>query len=338
MNNENLGNEETQVDEQVEHLIQTNPKVTYILNNKHELVNYQGFWHPCVPHYIKTILLFQSHFRARNTDIIIASFPKTGTTWLKSILFSVVNRFNYPKTETPLLKHHPHELVYRLEVDLYGNAFEYPRPHHLDQLPSPRLFSTHLPYTSLPESVTDSGCRIVYISRNPFDTFVSYYLFSIESMKKVEGENYVAPSIEQIFEDYCAGRIVCGPFFDHVVGYKKKSLEQTDKVLFLQYEDLKEDTVLYVKKLAEFVGVPFSAEEEKEGVVEDIIRLCSIQNLKELEVNKSGVFNNWFEKKSYFRKGEVGDWIHHFTPSMVEKMNKLMEEKLAGTGFSFKLV
>lgn len=117
--------------------------------------------------------MFQRHFHARDTDIIIASHPKTGTTWLKSLLFATVNRFQHPKHKSPLLKNHPHELVYRLENDVYGEAFEYPRPHHLHELPSPRLLHTHLPYTSVPDSISSTdnnnnnpGCRILYILRH----------------------------------------------------------------------------------------------------------------------------------------------------------------------------
>uniref|UniRef100_A0A803KTU1 Sulfotransferase n=2 Tax=Chenopodium quinoa TaxID=63459 RepID=A0A803KTU1_CHEQI len=337
--NENQGKEDIQEvvsDQEVQQLMQNLPKVT-IMSNKLELVNYQGFWHPNIKNYLKSTLMFQRHFRARNTDIIIASFPKTGTTWLKSLLFSVVNRFRYPKDQTPLLKHHPHELVYRLEVDVYGNAFEYPRPQHLDELPSPRLLHTHLPYTSLPESIMASGCRVLYIGRNPLDTLVSLYYFSIKMMKKMEGQDFHL-RMEDFFEDFYAGRMPHGPFFEHVVGYWKQSLERPDKVLFFEYEDLKEDPKLYVKRLAEFVGVPFSLKEDSEGVIEDIIEMCSINNLRELDVNKSGVINKYFEKNSYFRKGEVGDWTHHLTPLMVERMNNLMHEKLEGTGLSFKMV
>ncbi|XP_056694838.1 flavonol 4'-sulfotransferase-like [Spinacia oleracea] len=117
-----------------------------------------------------------------------------------------------------------------------------------------------------------------------------------------------------------------------MLGYWKASLERSDKVLFLKYEDLKGDTISHVKKLAEFAGVPFSPQEESDGAIQEIIQLCSIKNLKELEVNKIGVFNKYYDKKSYFRKGEVGDGIHHFTPSMAERMNKLMQQKFEVTG------
>ncbi|KAK6925153.1 hypothetical protein RJ641_009479 [Dillenia turbinata] len=51
---------------------------------------------------------------------------------------------------------------------------------------------------------------------------------------------------------------------------------------------MKRDTFFHTKKLAEFMGFPFSLEEEKEGVAQQVIDLCSLQNLSDLEVNKTG--------------------------------------------------
>lgn len=39
----------------------------------------------------------------------------------------------------------------------------------------------------------------------------------------------------------------------------------------------------------------------------------------------------------FFGKGEVGDWKNYLTPSMSEHMVKMMEEKSAGSGLTFKL-
>lgn len=153
-------------------------------------------------------------------------------------------------------------------------------------------------------------------------------------LKKIKGEDCEPPSLEEFFEDFYNGKNVNGPYFEHVLGYLKATLQRSDNILFIKYEDLKDDTISHVKKLAEFAGVPFSPQEESDGVIQEIIQLCTIKNLKELEVNKSGVFNKYYDKKSYFRKGEVGDGIHHFTPSMAERMNKLMQQKFQGTGLS----
>ncbi|PKI31030.1 hypothetical protein CRG98_048579, partial [Punica granatum] len=56
------------------------------------------------------------------------------------------------------------------------------------------------------------------------------------------------------------------------------------------------------------MGVPFSEEEERNGVVEEIVKMCSLGSSRELEVNKTGRSFAGIENKSYFRKGEVGDW------------------------------
>ncbi|XP_010674742.3 cytosolic sulfotransferase 15, partial [Beta vulgaris subsp. vulgaris] len=307
-------------EEGIENLLQSLP-------NNLPFIKHQDFW--LFEWNLKSVISFQKHFIAQDNDILITSIPKAGSTWLKSLLFAVVNRHI---SENPLLTYHPQELVYNLEGDVYSDGFDYPRPHHLNELPSPRLLSTHLPYASLTESIKTSGCRILYICRNPFDTLVSFYHFFCESRKKAKGEDYVPPSLEDMFEYFCDGRILYGPFFDHVIGFWKASLELPNKVLFLKYEDFKDDPSYHLKRVAEFIGMPFSQEEESDGVIKQIIEFCSIKNMKELEVNKSGVINKIFEKKSYFRKGEVGDWTNYFTHDMEERMKKLMEDKIEGTG------
>ena len=137
---------------------------------------------------------------------------------------------------------------------------------------------------------------------------------------------------------YCKGEEIFGPFWDHMLGYWKQSLENPQKVLFLKYEDLKKDTKTQVKRLAEFVGFPFSLEEENKDIVEDILKLCSLRNLKDLEVNKHGKFMPYFDNKSYFRKGQVGDWANHLTKAMVKRLEKLIREKLSDYGLTFELV
>lgn len=89
------------------------------------------------------------------------------------------------------------------------------------------------------------------------------------------------------------------------------------------------DTAFYLKKLAEFIGYSFSLEEEKEGEVQKVIRLCSFENLSNLEVNKT-------KRSVFFRKGEVGDWENLLTLEMGERLDKIMEKKLSGSGLIFK--
>ncbi|KAL5544280.1 hypothetical protein UlMin_008064 [Ulmus minor] len=289
---------------------------------------YQGFW--CPSHLVPNVISFQTHFKALDQDIIIASKPKSGTTWLKALLFSIMNRSLYTCSNTPLLTSNPHQLVPFLEFTLYN------KKKHVDLsgIPSPRLFSTHIPYPSLPESIKHlSKCRIVYICRNPLDVVVSFWHFATRD----HPERQSRWSLDEYLESFCKGEEGFGPFWEHALGFWKESLERPEKVLFLNYEDLKNDTAFHVKRLAEFVGFGFSEEEERKGAVDEISNLCSLSTLKDLEVNKSGNFMPNFKNKSYFRKGEVGDWVNLLTPSMVERIQKVIEEKTTASGFTFKM-
>ncbi|KAK2977534.1 hypothetical protein RJ640_018176 [Escallonia rubra] len=287
------------------------------------IYKYHGVWH--TPAQLRGVLALHQHFQAQDSDILLVTTPKSGTTWLKSIMFALMNRSRYPKSEQhPLLKTNPHVLVPFLEIKLYANK-ELP---DLASFVSPRLFCTHLSCTTLPNSARDSACKIVYLCRNPRDTFVSLFHFS----NKLRTPNLPPNSIEEVFDMFCEGASVYGPFWDHVLGYWKESLRKPQKVFFLKYEEMKEQPTLHLKRLAEFLGCPFSKVEEKEGVVGDILELCSFGNMSNLVVNRGGRLESGEEHSAYFRKGEVGDWKNYMTEEMVQRLEKISEQKFKGSG------
>ncbi|XP_016694573.1 cytosolic sulfotransferase 15 [Gossypium hirsutum] len=153
----------------------------------------------------------------------------------------------------------------------------------------------------------------------------------------LEDESLEPFSLDEAFDKFYHGIYAYGPFFDHVLGYWKASQENPNKILFLKYEDLKEDINSHLKNLAMFLGVPFTDDEEKQGVVEEIAKICSFENLKEVEVNKKGVHISGIAHTGFFRKGKVGDWSNYLTPFMVERLEKLTQEKMDSLGLTFNL-
>ncbi|XP_043697670.1 cytosolic sulfotransferase 5-like [Telopea speciosissima] len=285
------------------------------------ICNYQSFWY--ADKHCQAVLAVQDHFKARSSDIILATNPKAGATWIKALLFATVTRSKYPIYNHPLLSQNSHFLVPFLEIGLYNN-----RIPDLETLPSPRLFGTHISYTSLPQSMIDSGCRIVYLCRNPKDVFVSMWHFKNKMRERL---SKIPLSIMEAFERFCNGVTHFGPFWDHVLGYWTASLERPQNVLFIKYEELKADPVVQLKRVAQFVGYPFTSEEEKEGLVDEILRLCSFENLSSLEVNKTGEAPmGKFKNEAFFRKGKVGDWDNYFTSEMIERLDKITEQKFHG--------
>ncbi|CAL9165737.1 cytosolic sulfotransferase 5-like [Musa acuminata AAA Group] len=290
---------------------------------------YNG-WYGLLTNIVGT-MVDQKYFRARPTDVLIATIPKSGTTWMKALVFCTINRGSHVDSRHALESCNPHECIPFLELQIYTNN----RVPDLSKLPPPRLFSTHIPFHSLPASVVDSDCRVVYLCRNPKDNFISLWHHKNRHRTKANLEPW---PLEKAFDNFCKGFSFFGPFWDHVLGYWKAHLERPQKILFVKYEELLQDTVAQLKQLAEFLGCPFSEDEEKEGVIDGIVRLCAMESLSNLKVNRSGTtdFGRWtVDNSTFFRRGVVGDWLNHLTPEMADRLQKMTEEKFAGSGLMF---
>ncbi|CAL5064625.1 unnamed protein product [Urochloa decumbens] len=298
-----------------------------------EVLLYQGCWMP--KYWVPGIIQFQRRFKPRPDDVILASYPKCGTTWLMALAFAAAARRAYPPAagegehEHPLRRLHPHDVVPLVE-EVLARGDE----ARLDALPSPRPMSTHLPFTLLPEPVAGGGgCRVVYVCRDPKDMVVSLWHF-LQRSSMSEGFSF-----SELFDGVCDGATAPGPVWDHVLSYWRAAVARPDRVLFLRYEDLLQDTGEGVRMLAEFMGMPFTAAEEAGGAVAAVVELCSLGNMKAQEVNKAGSVaaagNLAMPRDAFFRKGVAGDWASLMTPEMAARMDGIFREKFLGTGFSF---
>ncbi|XP_050253596.1 flavonol sulfotransferase-like [Quercus robur] len=309
-----------------------------------DFYQYEGFWYPLL--HLPGMLFAQEHFKPQPNQVILSSFPKCGTTWLKALAFAIMTRSYESEPTNPLLSRLSHDCVPFIEFNIRSSQQRL-------SLDVP-LVSTHIPYTSLPKSIINSSCKIVYLCRDPKDVFVSIWHFYnrnvtrvIESELGITREKDVLE--EDVLESFCQGLLSCGPFWDHILGYWRASLESPERILFIKYEDLTNETVYWVKKLAQFIGYPFSLEEEDQGMVQKIIDLCSFENMSNLEVNKNGVMTlkvgikkdevNTYEFKNnmYFRKGKVGDWKNHLTPAMAKRIDQITEKKLSSYGLTWNV-
>jgi estrone sulfotransferase len=84
---------------------------------------------------------------------------------------------------------------------------------YVDMLPSPRLLSTHMPFSLFPKPITNCCCRVVYIYREPKDALVSQWHFQ----NKINREYSI--DFEVAITMLCEGFSPCGPFWDHYLEY-----------------------------------------------------------------------------------------------------------------------
>jgi hypothetical protein len=135
-------------------------------NPKLQLLRYQGKW--LLQSWVPGIIAIQrGGFAPRRGggDVVLASLPKCGTTWLKALAFATMARRAHPPAgdeQHPLLRLNPHDCVPSMEK-LFAAGLG---SKIMDALPSPRLMATHVHHSLLPASITDNPhCKIIYICR-----------------------------------------------------------------------------------------------------------------------------------------------------------------------------
>ncbi|CAD6256247.1 unnamed protein product [Miscanthus lutarioriparius] len=258
----------------------------------------------------------RTRIKSNPPDILLASLPKSGTTWLKALAFATLNRATHSPSDAqhPLRHHNPHDCVGFLEM--------------------------------MAITAEGSGCRLMYVCRDPKDMLVSFWNFCLKEAATLAavgcGGGWVGESaaagltkFEDVFELFCEGRYPGGPYWRNVLEFWHESQRRPNEVLFLRYEDMLGDTVGNLKKLAAFMGCAFSEEEEEAGVVEQIVELCSLASLKGMDVNKNGSTVLAFRNEAFFRKGQVGDWKNYMTLDMAARLDKIVEEATRGSGLTF---
>ncbi|KAJ6834475.1 cytosolic sulfotransferase 15-like [Iris pallida] len=263
-----------------------------------DLCFHDGFFRPMPP--MVAAMMVRKLFEARPTDIILATLPKSGTTWLKALLFATVNRNSSP----PLPATWPHSTPTSVFLSLKSSCMETVQESRTWTRYPPRGFWPHISRSisyptplSTPDVGSSTYAAIPRITSCPFGTL------SIKSEEQwwraSASRGRLRPLLPRAFPG--------GPFWDHMLGYWKASLQVGGcNVLFMRYEELMKDPTAELKRLAEFVGCPFTQEEQANGVLEDIVETCGFEKLSSLEVNKVGkqTFSRVkVDNDSFFRRG-----------------------------------
>ncbi|XP_070589991.1 sulfotransferase 6B1-like [Erythrolamprus reginae] len=255
-------------------------------------------------------------FRAREDDIILVSYPKSGSFWVQKILMhleAASGEYEEDKWKQRLETLQELSLTSLLEFGGPGK-FEV-----MDKQASRRVIKTHLIPQKLPRSIFEKKAKILVLLRNPKDTVVSYFHFSKGVKLIPEQETW-----DEFFEDFVTGKVVFGSYFDHIIEWNKYFDE--NNLFFITYEEIKENPTSALKKIAKFLD--FSVTEEK---IESIVKETCFESMKA----NAGTYGK--VGPVLFRKGIIGDWMSVFSESQNKKMDRKFEETVAKTKLGMKL-
>ncbi|XP_068610614.1 sulfotransferase 1C2 [Brachionichthys hirsutus] len=260
-------------------------------------------------------------FRPDPSDILIATYPKAGTTWTQEIIDLLLHN-----GDAVACKQAPtHIRSPFLEINSPP-----PIPSGLDLLKKmkpPRLIKTHLPFALLPPGFLENNCKIVYVARNAKDNLVSYFYF--DNMNQCHPE---PGPWEGYVHKFMRGELSWGSWYDHVKGYWLEK-EKRD-ILYLFYEDLKANPRREVERIMRFLDLSVSDE-----VIDKIVEITSFKNMKENPMtNYSSIPPSVFNQSvsPFMRKGEVGDWKNHFTPEQIKIFEEDYEKQMKDVNIPFR--
>ncbi|KAM3931638.1 amine sulfotransferase-like [Leptodactylus fuscus] len=247
------------------------------------------------------------HMEIRDSDVFLVTYPKSGTVWTQQILSLIFNEGHRNGTENI-------DNMTRVPwIEFSMNSIDF------NSRPSPRLFSSHLPYYLMPRDLKSRKAKIIYVYRNPKDAMLSYYHFFKMKTNIKHTINW-----ETFIELFMSGEVFCGSWFDHVRGWYTH--KEDFNILFVTYEEMKKDLRSAVLKICKFVDMNLD-----EKAVDTVVEKATFTNMKHDPLaNYTFVPNEFLDrsKGDFLRKGTVGDWKNIMTVAQSERFDKVYKEKM----------
>ncbi|XP_075434924.1 sulfotransferase 1C4-like isoform X2 [Ascaphus truei] len=259
-------------------------------------------------------------FQAKPGDLLIDTYPKSGTTWVQEIVDLIRN-----EGDAEICRRAPiYERVPFLEV----MHLMKPGLEEVNAMPPPRVLKSHLPFQLVPPSFWKLNCKVIYVARNARDTMTSFYHFDHMVTFHPDPGTW-----EQYVQRFMKGDVGWGSWYDHVKGFWEK--KDKHNILYLFYEDLKKDPLKETRKIMRFLE-----KDLPEEMLKRIVHQSSFNQMKENSMSNNSTFPMEIldhTKGSFMRKGTVGDWKTMFTVRQNELFEEDYRRQMEGSSLKFQV-
>ncbi|MEQ8240957.1 MAG: sulfotransferase domain-containing protein [Cyclobacteriaceae bacterium] len=266
------------------------------------------------PRFLKQLNVCKQGFKDFGTQynqkvLFVAGLPKSGTTWLEKMLFSLPG---FHEIMIP-------EAVYYEQRNIGSHDFDFPSNTISRLKGSLAVLKLHV-HGSLnnAEILKTAGLNYVVLFRDLRDVAVSYYFYVKNTPWHPEYKTYNhfnSPS-EGLHQ---FAKTLLPEYKEWVYSWRNVA---DANCLIIKYEDLKSDTLGHLRNITKHYKLIITDEE--------LNRIVDKNSFKTLSTGrKEGESNN----ESFFRKGISGDWKNHFDDELKEIYKKEIGDFLIAEGY-----
>ena len=253
----------------------------------------------------------------------LASYPKSGNTWLRSFFSALCNRGNFDINKLEFNEIFADKYLFSLLVkknisDFDEHQLEIERRRLLDfylkTKKLPYLLKIHdqfkiSSHDNLPIFHTQIPTTAIYIIRNPFDVTLSFSRYLGISIDEII-DNYVCKAGSTIYMDNRFPRQI-GTWQEHVMSWKQQN---EIPVKFIRYEDLKAKPYESFRGLLSFLELEFP-----ENEINDAIDKSDFKKLKKMERNE-GFRERLLKDVPFFFTGETLEGEKNLTQAQKKRI------------------
>ena len=275
----------------------------------------------------------------------LASFPKSGNTWVRAMISSLIYSdngvFNFEIIKQ--IQQFPNKKHFEKFTDKYQNVQELKKfwvaaQEQINLDKKIKFLKTHhinCKIDEYPFTNKNNTLATIYVVRDPrslVESFSNYYkinkdaaIKSITSKELVSGAGFIKNKQNNVFT-------IIGSWNDHYNSWTKANAN----LLILRYEDLLIDPLKELNKIIVFLKkfIVFNYNDFK---IQNIISSTSFENLEKME-KETGFFEvadieNNQNKIKFFNKGKQNDWRKYLNENEIEYISSKFNYEMKELGY-----
>lgn len=273
----------------------------------------------------------------------LASYPKSGNTWLRSYIFALQSQLSSPQDDIDInrlktgaiascrvwleqglgldLGLHSADEIELYRADAYRflhRALKAPSYHKIHD-------ANYLTAAGGLLCPADACLGALYVVRNPFDVAISlanHMGISVDESIRIMGE----PEYALLAHDKkIAGQVrqKMGSWSHHVRSWLDSDLPQ----LCVRYEDMLHDPIASFTGISQFLHLSTD-----HAAVVRALDVCHFDKLK-VQEEQAGFKERPHKSKVFFRKGQVGDWRDTLSQAQIKQLITDHAEMMQSLGY-----